>query len=286
MKVLRGVGAALATPLKEDYTIDFEGLEKLVDHVSRGVDYLVVLGTTGESPVFTWEEKLQILDFVFKVNKQEKPVVFGHGGNNTLDLIKKFKDLKKYPLTSILSASPYYSRPSQKGIIRHFEMLAAASPHPVILYNVPSRTASNMKAETTLTLAKHPNIAAMKEASKDLEQCRKILAQQPEDFTFLSGEDSFTLELIQNGAIGIISVIANVLPTRFKEMVEATMSGETDTAYTLNKQLQSAYRLASEEGNPTSIKAGLEALGICKRTVKPPLFDASDELVERWRSII
>jgi len=285
MKVLKGVGVALATPLKKDYTVDFEGLEKLVDHVSRDVDYLVVLGTTGESPVFTWKEKLQILDFVFKVNKQERPVVFGHGGNSTFELIEKFEDLKRYPITAILSVSPHYSRPSQEGIIRHFKMLADASPHPVILYNVPSRTAANMEAATTLTLAKHPNIIAIKEASKDPKQYKKILSQRPGEFMFLSGEDAFTLELIKNGADGIVSVVANVLPAKFSDMVRRASGGDFDHATELDKTLRQAYESASREGNPTSVKAGLEALGICKRTVKPPLSDASDQLVEEWKAI-
>ncbi|MDE0471617.1 MAG: 4-hydroxy-tetrahydrodipicolinate synthase [Ekhidna sp.] len=286
MKTLRGVGVALVTPLKEDYSIDFKSLEKLVDYVSEGADYLVVMGTTGESPVFSWNEKLQILEFIFKVNKQGKPIVFGHGGNNTFELIERSADLKKYPLTAILSASPHYSRPSQKGIIRHYELLADSSPHPIILYNVPSRTAANMEADTTLTLAKHPNIVAIKEASKNPEQCRRILAQQPKDFMFLSGEDSSTLELIKNGALGVISVVANVVPIQFDEMVKTALKGETPTAHALNDKLQRSYRLASKEGNPASVKAGLEALGICERTVKPPLFDASDGLVVSWNKLI
>lgn len=283
MNELEGVGVALATPLNEDYSIDFEGLERLVSHViDGGVDYLVVMGTTGESPVFTWKEKLEILDFVLDKNNGRKPVVFGLGGNNTFDLIEKSKNLKKYDLAAILSASPYYSKPSQEGIVRHFKMLSDAFPHPIVLYNVPARTASNMEANTTLKLAEHPNIIAMKEASGDFEQCKKIIADKPHDFLCLAGDDQTTFELIQSGASGVISVLANALPKEFTQMVKSALRGDSSKAKELNDQLSEAYELASLEGNPSSIKAGLDALGICKRTVKPPLFDGSDELVEKW----
>jgi len=282
MQEIKGVGVALATPLDNNYAIDFVGLRQLVLQVSEKVDYLVVLGTTGESPVFTWKEKLQILEFVLEVNQGRKPVVFGHGGNNTYDLIEKSKDLKTYRLAAILSASPYYSKPSQEGIIRHYEMLGDTFPHPIVLYNVPARTASNMVAETTLKLAQHPNIIAMKEASQDLEQCKRIIENKADDFTFLSGKDSFTFELLQNGADGVISVIANAIPDTFSAMVHAGINGKIEEAKRLNESLQMGYKLASAEGNPSSIKAALEALKVCKRTVKPPLFDASEELVESW----
>ena len=287
MDEIKGVGVALATPLNSDYSIDFPSLEKLINHVSAGgVDYLVVLGTTGESPVFSWKEKLQILEFVFDKNKKNLPVVFGLGGNHTYDLIEKSKDLQSYDLAAILSASPYYSRPSQQGIVRHYELLADAFPKPIILYNVPARTASNMEAATTLQLASHPNIVAMKEASKDLDQCIKIMQEKPDGFMFLSGEDSFTNELIQQGAEGVISVIANLLPNQFGEMVNTGLQGNHTDADQLNAQLQEAYQLASEEGNPSSLKAGLEAAGISSRTVKPPLFDGSDHLVQSWKNYL
>ena len=275
---------ALATPLQSNYSVDYEGLERLVHHVHGEVDYLVVQGTTGESPVFAWEEKLRMLEFILKVNEDKVPVVFGLGGNNTFDLLEKSKDLKDFSLAAILSASPYYSRPSQKGIVRHFEMLADAYPHPIILYNVPARTASNMEAATTLQLAQHPNIIAMMEASCDLEQCQKIIAGQPEGFLFLSGEDSFTLTLLEHGADGVISVVGNALPKPFTTMVHKALEGDLSKAASLNQDLKKAYQLASAEGNPSSIKVALEALDVCKRTVKPPLFDASDALLKQWQA--
>lgn len=287
MRQLGGVGVALTTPLNDDYSIDFPSLEELVDHVIEGgVDYLVVQGTTGETPVFTWKEKLQILDFVLAKNNGRKAIVFGLGGNNTFDLVEKSRDLKDFGIDAILSVSPYYNKPSQKGIIRHYDMIANASPHPVILYNVPARTSSNMRAETTLNLAGHPNIIGMKEASGDMEQCRQIANQRPEDFTLLSGDDTHTLDLIKSGADGVISVVANLVPDKFCTMTRAALDGDMKNAEKLNEELNIIYQLSVKEGNPPSIKAGLEAIGIGSRRVKPPLYDASDELIEEWKQYL
>ncbi|MEQ9009049.1 MAG: 4-hydroxy-tetrahydrodipicolinate synthase, partial [Ekhidna sp.] len=274
---------ALATPMNADFTVDFQSLGKLLDHIVAGnADYIVVQGTTGESPVFSWDDKLEILSFVLKHLNGKKPVVFGLGGNNTFDLIEKSRDLKEFDLTAILSASPYYNKPSQEGIIRHYQMLADAYPHPIILYNVPSRTASNVEAATTVELAKHPNIIAMKEASGDLDQCKEIAMSRPEGFMLLSGDDSLAYDIIKMGGEGVISVIGNIMPSEFTNMVNATIAGDYEKAERLNQELEIVYEMLSEEGNPSSLKAGLEALDICKRTVKPPLYDASDVLVEKW----
>lgn len=280
---LKGTGVALATPMNADFTVDFQSLGKLLDHIAAGnADYIVVQGTTGESPVFSWDEKLEILSFVLKHLNGKKPVVFGLGGNNTFDLIEKSKDLKEFDLAAILSASPYYNKPSQEGIIRHYQMLADAYPHPIILYNVPSRTASNVEATTTVELAKHHNIIAMKEASGDLDQCKEIAKNRPEGFMLLSGDDALAYDIIKMGGEGVISVIGNIMPREFTNMVNATIAGDFEKAERLNQELEIAYEMLSEEGNPSSLKAGLQALDICKRTVKPPLYDASDELVEKW----
>ena len=281
---LKGTGVALATPMNTDYTVDFSSLGKLLDHIVAGnADYIVVQGTTGESPVFSWKEKLEILQYVLDHLKGSKPVVFGLGGNNTYDLIEKSKDLKPYDLAGILSASPYYNKPSQQGIIRHYQMLADAFPHPIILYNVPSRTASNMKAATTLELAKHPNIVAMKEASGDLSQCQEIADNRPDGFILLSGDDGLAYEIIKMSGEGVISVIGNLMPSEYTTMINAALEGDYNTASKLNDDLKVVYDMLAEEGNPSSLKAGLEAIGICTRTVKPPLFDASDTLVEKWK---
>ena len=281
---LRGTGVALVTPMNTDYTVDYQSLGKLLDHIIKGnADYVVVQGTTGESPVFSWLEKLEILQFVINHLAGRKPVVFGLGGNHTFDLIEKSKDLKDFDLTAILSASPYYNKPSQEGIIRHYQMLADAFPHPIILYNVPSRTASNVKAKTTIELSRHENIIAMKEASGDLDQCKEIADNRPDGFMLLSGDDSQTYNIIKMGGEGVISVIGNIMPLEFTNMVNAALKGDFEGAAKMNQCLQVIHEMLSEEGNPTSLKAGLKALGICNHTVKPPLFDASDRLVEKWK---
>ena len=282
MKELVGVGVALATPMKDDYAVNYHALEKLITHVvDGGVDYLVVMGTTGEAPVLSWVEKLKILEFVFEKTNEKTPIVFGHGGNNTFNLIERTKDLRDFDLTAILSASPYYSRPSQEGIIRHYQMLGDAFPCPIILYNVPTRTGSNMEAATTLKLAEHENIIGIKEAADDEHQIRTILNERPKDFLFLSGNDDNVHELIKSGSDGIISVVANVLPAEFSKLIHGALDGNFSDSY--NEKLSTSYELCSAEGNPSSLKAGLEAAGICKRTVKPPLFDGSDQLVNDWK---
>ena len=283
MRELGGVGVALATPLNKDYTINFDALERLVNHVIQGgVDYLVVMGTTAEAPVFSWKEKLQVLEFVFDKSEEKLPIVFGHGGNHTFNLIERTADLKSFPLAALLSASPYYSRPSQEGILRHYQLLGDAFPYPIILYNVPSRTASNMEPETTLKLAEHENIIGIKEASVDMDQCKRILSEKPEDFLFLSGNDHTTFELLRAGGQGVISVLANLMPKEFKTLVDRLLAGDEAVI----DDLVQAYAYASAEGNPSSIKAGLEAAGICDRTVKPPLFDGSDALVADWKAYL
>ena len=283
---LTGTGAALPTPLNKDYSIDFESQARLIDYTIRGgIDYFVVMGTTGESPVFTWEEKLKALEFVIREVNERKPVVFGLGGNYTHDLINRSKDLRQYKFDAILSVSPYYSRPSQEGLIRHYTLLADAFPKPIILYNVPSRTGVNIEAETTLTLSSHENIVAIKEASSDARQIRNVLQNKPEDFLFLSGNDGMTLQMIQMGAEGVISVIGNILPDKFTEMVSLALNGNA-LAEKYNSRLKKAYELLDKEGNPTSLKTGLNAMGICEKIVKPPLYEGSDMLRSEWKSYL
>lgn len=284
---LKGTGVALITPLNEDTSIDYEGLKKLLHHVSDGgVEYLLVMGTTGESPTFSWEEKLEVLQFVFDNNPKNLPIVMGHGGNNTADLVRKLDDLKKFDLAALLSASPYYSKPSQEGIYRHYMAIADASTFPVILYNVPGRTSSNVTAETTVRLSAHPNIVAIKEASGNLDQMGKIIAHAPDDFLLFSGDDGLTLSTIALGGCGIVSVIANLLPREFSDMVRAAMRGDYAEAKRLNLSLLDAYELMSREGNPVSIKKGLEVAGITKSAVRLPLFAASDKLGEDFKAYL
>lgn len=286
-KNLIGTGVALATPLNSDFSIDWEGLEKLINHTIAGkVDYLVVMGTTGESPVFTWNEMLDILEFVFDKANDRIPIVFGVGGNDTEVVVRKSQDVKRFNLEAVLSVCPYYNKPSQKGIIRHFSMIADASEYPVILYNVPHRTVTNIEASTTLELAKHPNIVATKEASGDLKQAEEIIRNSPNDFLTLSGEDSNVLSMIEIGGNGVISVAANLIPGDFSHMVRLALDHEYKKASEINHKLKNIYDLLSKEGNPTSLKAGLEAISLCERTVKPPLYDASEELFNEFKSLL
>lgn len=285
-KDFRGVGVALATPFNEDYSIDYNGLKKLVTHCENGnVDYLVVQGTTGESPTISWEDQLKILQYVIDNNAKKLPIVFGLGGNNTLAIIEKLKTIAEYQVDAILSVAPYYNRPSQAGMQRHFEMIADNSPKPIVLYNVPSRTASNIAASTTLNLSKHPNIIAIKEASGDLEQIQEILNNKPEDFDVLSGDDALTNHMIELGGNGVISVIGNLFPKQFCEMVHASLEGKAEVAKKLDSLLQPSYQLLAEEGNPTSLKTALDIIGVCGNTVRPPLIEGSDTLKNKWKSI-
>lgn len=280
----RGTGVALATPLTADLSVDYVSLKRLLNYTIEGnVDYLVVLGTTGEAPVFSWTEKCKILDFVIENNAGRKPVVLGLGGNHTQALIEKLKETKTMPIDAILSVSPYYNKPSQQGLIRHYTMLAEASPWPIILYNIPARTASNMEVKTTLTLAKHENIIAVKEASGNLLQCIEIIQNKPNDFMLLSGEDDMALEMIKHGAEGAVSVIANILPKLFTQMIHDAMRQRWTEATQKNKPLEKAYKLLAAEGNPSSLKTGLSLMNLCKDTVRPPLTEGSKQLEIAWK---
>ncbi|MEL7147009.1 MAG: 4-hydroxy-tetrahydrodipicolinate synthase, partial [Bacteroidota bacterium] len=206
---LYGTGVALVTPFKEDHQIDFEALEKLVERIiAGGVNYLVVMGTTGEASTLSVSEKQEVLDFVIEKNARRLPIVYGIGGNSTMDVVERLNEQHYDGIDAILSVAPYYNKPSQEGYIYHYEQVADASKRPVIMYNVPSRTAGNMEAATTLALAKHPNIIAVKEASGDLVQCMAIAAHTSDDFILISGEDALTVPMISTGAKGVISVVA------------------------------------------------------------------------------
>lgn len=279
MKAIKGTGVALVTPFNEDYSVDHESLAKLVDHqCENGTDYLVILGTTGESPVVSKKEKQEIIETVKKANKGRLPLVLGMGSNNTLDLINELKNLDTEGLTAILSVSPYYNKPNQEGIYRHYMAVADASPLPVILYNVPGRTGANMTAETTLKLAKHPNICAVKEASGNFSQCMEIIQHKAEDFVVISGDDAFTLPFIAMGMEGVISVICNAYPRKFSDMIDRCMQGDFESAKTLHYELLDQMNLIFADGSPSGIKIILNELGICKTFVKPPLYEVNEKV--------
>lgn len=279
MDRLKGVGIAIVTPFMENGAVDYKAFERLIEHqIAGGVNYIVVQGTTGESATLKLEEKQQVLNYAIEVIKGRVPVVFGHGGNNTQALVDGFKQFDLSKVDAILSASPYYNKPTQEGIYQHYKALAEASPLPIILYNVPGRTASNMTAETTLRLANDfDNIIAMKEASGDLDQMSKIIKNKPENFLVLSGDDALVLPQMSIGADGVISVIGNALPKEFCDLVHSTMNGNWDNARVRHHQLADIIPLLFTEGNPAGVKAVLRMLGITSDEVRLPLVKMSKE---------
>jgi 4-hydroxy-tetrahydrodipicolinate synthase len=284
MSLFRGTGVALVTPFKADMSVDFESLRKLVQlQINGGTDFLVVMGTTAESPTLSNSEKEQILSVVIEENNGKLPVVYGVGGNNTMEIVEK---LSKLPngVDGILSVSPYYNKPTQEGIYQHFKLVSEASPVPVILYNVPGRTGSNMMPQTTLRLAQLPNIAAVKEASGSIEQIMEIISQAPKGFDVLSGDDAITMPLIACGAVGVISVVANALPEKFSAMVNYSMEGDFDAARSIHNSLLSITKMFFEEGNPGGVKVALENRGIMEQNLRLPLVSVSNSLADRIKS--
>ena len=277
----KGTGVALVTPFNADGAIDFDGLTRLVElQISGGTDFLVVQGTTGESPVLSQEEKMQVLHHVMDVNQRQLPVVYGLGGNNTAEVCEKIKLLPN-GVDGLLSVSPYYNKPLQAGIISHYKAIARCAELPIILYNVPGRTSSNVSAATTLELAKIPNIVAMKEASGDFDQIMEILKNKPKDFTVLSGDDAITMPLISMGVGGVISVIANALPERFSSMVNRTLNNEMYHAKKEHFELFDMIRLLFAEGNPGGIKEALVYRKICENHMRLPLVPVSKALKDK-----
>ena len=280
--IFSGTGVALVTPFKSNLEIDFEALGRLTKHVVAGkVDYIVLNGTTGESPTVKSEEKWQILAHVRSLT--ELPIMLGFGGNCTEELLADISNLGELSIQGILSVTPYYNRPSQKGLYNHFKAIADQCPVPVMLYNVPFRTAVNLESETTLALAAHPNIIGIKEASGQIEQIKEIIQKRPKEFIVLSGDDAMTLPIIEAGGEGVISVIANYKPVEFTEMVNAAMEGKSEYAQSIDSSLRPIYHLLSLEGNPSSIKTALEASGIIDRYVRLPLDKGSDELLNTFK---
>lgn len=285
---LRGTGVAIITPFDSNQEVDLKGLGNMIDHVIKGgVEYIVTLGTTGETPTLSKEEKIAIIRFTFEKVNNRIPVVVGIGGNNTKELIQ---DLQSFPLTdalAVLSASPYYSKPSQEGIFEHYKAIAAASPKPVLLYNVPGRTGRNMTAATTIRLAKEvPNIIGIKEASGDMAQCMELLRDRPKDFIVVSGDDALTLPQIACGMDGVISVAANCLPKDFTDMVRFCLKGDFKSAKALNDKLIAGYDLLFSENNPAGAKAFCSELGLIENVLRLPVTPVSDVLHDRIKKYL
>lgn len=285
MKKFYGTGVALVTPFTEDLEIDYKALKKLVNHTAKGADYYVVMGTTGESPTVSFKEKKEILQFVKDNNTKNLPVVFGIGGNNTQSILEGIKTTDFKGLDGILSVSPYYNKPSQEGIYQHFKAIADASPVPVILYNVPGRTSSNISAETTLRLAQHGNIVGIKEASGNIEQCMTIAKRKPKDFVLLSGDDLLSAPLYSIGAKGVISVLANAFPVIFRKMKDYAFEGNFAKATQEQFKLLEINGPMYEEGNPVGIKQLLAEMGICQNHTRLPMVSASTPLQKKIASL-
>ncbi|MFM7637039.1 MAG: 4-hydroxy-tetrahydrodipicolinate synthase [Crocinitomicaceae bacterium] len=276
-----GSGVALVTPFKNDFSIDFDALKSLVRlQISGGTDFLVVQGTTGESPVLSAEEKQAVLQCVLEENDGKLKVVYGAGGNNTLAVGSALKQVPK-GVDGILSVSPYYNKPIQRGIIEHYKHISTCTDLPIILYNVPGRTGSNVLPETTLALAEIPNIVAMKEASGNMEQIMEIIRLRKPDFGVLSGDDALTMPLIAAGADGVISVVANAFPEKFSRMVHASLEGDYDTARKEHYDLLPITKMFFEEGNPGGVKIALRERGISSDVMRLPLVSVTEGLKER-----
>lgn len=288
MQQLKGTGVAIVTPFKENQSVDFDALGNLIDHIiSNGVEYIVTLGTTGETPTLDKQEKLDIINFTFEKINGRVPVVVGIGGNNTNEVVEQ---VQSYPLNkaaAILSACPYYSKPSQEGIFQHYKLIAAASPKPVILYNVPGRTGRNMDATTTLRLAHEvDNIAGIKEAGNNISQCMQILRDRPAGFLVLSGDDDLALPELACGIDGVISVVANCYPKQFSDMVRAGLKFDFTTAKKLNDPLIEVYNLLFTENNPAGVKAFLYEMGIIKNILRLPVTPLSESIQQMVKAYV
>lgn len=274
----RGLGVALVTPFRANGAIDYAGLEKLIEHqIAGGVDYVVTMGTTGESVTLTKAEKQELLAQTIGYVRNRVPVVLGLGGNNTAEVIESLNSFDMDGVDALLSVSPYYNKPTQEGIYQHYKAIAQVALRPIILYNVPGRTGSNMSADTTLRLAKDfKNIIAIKEASANLDQMGRILKHKPKDFMLISGDDALTLPIIAMGGVGVISVVGNALPAEFSALVNAALKGDLETARKEHLRLIEVIDMLFAEGNPGGIKNVLKVLGICGDTMRLPLVNISE----------
>jgi len=284
-KKLYGTGVALVTPFDNQGGIDFQALKKLLRHTSNGVDYYVVMGTTGESATLSKDEKKEVLKFVIANNVKKLPIVYGIGGNHTQSVVDEIRSTDLTNVNALLSVSPYYNKPSQEGIYQHFVTVANASPIPIILYNVPGRTASNLTAETTLRLAKHKNIIGIKEASGNLEQCMKVAKEKTVDFLLISGDDMLTLSIYAIGGVGVISVLANAYPVIFKKIKEYMQTGKLNRAQQEQFKLLEINASMYEEGNPVGLKHLLKTINIGNGHVRLPLVPASSALQKKIETL-
>ena len=283
MQSLIGTGVALVTPFKKDFSVDIDALKAIVNfQIDNGIDYLVVLGTTAETATLSKEEKELVIKTVVETNNSRLPLVLGVGSNNTQEVVAELKSRNFSDFVAILSVSPYYNKPTQEGIYQHFKAIAEASPVPVILYNVPGRTSSNMLPATVIRLANDfKNIVAVKEAAGDIVQAMRLIQNKPADFLVISGDDMITLPMILAGGAGVISVIGEGFPKQFSEMVHLGLNRKVTEAYQLHYVLADSIDMIFEQGNPAGIKEVFKSLGLCENTVRLPLVNVDENLASR-----
>ncbi|KUM21382.1 4-hydroxy-tetrahydrodipicolinate synthase [Flavobacterium psychrophilum] len=283
MQAFIGTGVALVTPFKKDFSVDTQALKRIVNYViDGGVEYLVVLGTTAESATLSQDEKELVIATIVDANNGRLHLVLGIGGNNTMKVVEELKTRDFSKFSAVLSVSPYYNKPTQEGIYQHFKMVAEASPIPVILYNVPGRTASNMLPETVLRLAKDfKNLIGIKEAAGDIVQAMKLIQGKPKDFLVISGDDMITLPMILAGGSGVISVIGEGYPKEFSQMVRLGLQRKVDEAYILHYKLMNSIDMIFEQGNPSGVKEIFKSLGLSENTVRLPLVSVNEDLSNR-----
>ncbi|MDQ6529118.1 4-hydroxy-tetrahydrodipicolinate synthase [Flavobacterium sp. LHD-85] len=288
MQSLIGTGVALVTPFKKDFSVDIEALQRVVNFsIDGGVEYLVVMGTTAENATLTTEEKELVIKTVIDVNKGRLPLVLGVGGNNTMQIVEELKTRDFSAFEAILSVSPYYNKPTQEGIYQHFKAIAEASPVPVILYNVPGRTASNMLPSTVVRLANDfKNVVAIKEAAGDMAQAMQIIKNAPKDFLVISGDDMLALPIVLAGGAGVISVIGQGFPKEFSEMIRLGLNKKAADAYKTHYFLSDSIDMIFEQGNPAGIKQIFQALGIAENTVRLPLVSVDESLAARLNDFV
>ncbi len=287
MTNFKGTGVALITPFNNDNTIDYLSIDKLLNHViNGGVNYIVLLGTTGESVTLSLKEKNEIINFSKKIINNRIPILVGIGGNNTNSILQEIEILDLNGVSGILSVSPYYNKPTQEGIYNHYRLISEHSKLPIILYNVPSRTGSNISSDTVLKLAhSYNNIVGIKEASGDMNQIMTILKEKPNKFDVISGDDALTLPMIYLGSCGVISVIGQAAPSMFSKMVNHALNMDILEANKIHNKIFDYYSPLFEEGNPVGIKALLKNIGLCKNNVRSPLVKASNKLIKKLNSL-
>ncbi len=288
MQSLIGTGVALVTPFKKDFSVDVEALKRIVSYqIENGIEYFVVLGTTAENAVLTSDEKEIVIQTVIEANNGRLPLVLGVGGNNTAKIITELQTRDFSKFTAILSVSPYYNKPTQEGIYQHFKAIALASPLPIILYNVPGRTASNMLPTTVIRLANDfKNIIAIKEAAGDIVQAMRLIQNKPKDFLVISGDDMIALPMVLAGGSGVISVIGEGFPRLFSDMIRLGLQRKVDEAYKLHYQIADCIDLIFEQGNPAGIKEVFKTLGLSENTVRLPLVSADEDLASRIHQFV